>query len=151
MQLLSLSRPFNSCLSFRFLNWLHLNFTLWSGTSGQETKHWQIFCPLSRPWFSKQLILHLPMPPPGTHYSWRTTLNLHFAGFCTKMWYIVFVAVGSTRYMWWLYGMTVGMEIDVDQRVECQQVGPSDHFQCLSRKLIWIPSIFGAQDWNSLI
>ena len=71
--------------------------------------------------------------------------------FYTNMWYIVFVAVGSTRYMWWLYGMTVGMEIDVDQRVECQQVGPSDHFQCLSRKLIWIPSIFGPLYWNSLI
>ena len=93
------------------------------------------------------------------------------------------VYVGSTRYMGWLYGMTVGMiwksisqkhkiygiiiwydcwydmekymseaqdiwddymvwllvwKSSGDQNVECQQFGPSDHFHCSARKLIWI-------------
>ena len=59
--------------------------------------------------------------------------------------------VGSQRYMWWLHGMTVGMEIGADQKFECQQVGPSDHFHCIRSKLIWIPSIFDTCIWRKKI
>ena len=91
-----LSRPFNAYLSY----WIELkkkkHVFLWSGPSGQNTKSWQISSPLSRTWFSKEHLLHLPMPPSGIHYSWRTTFNLHFEEVLYK--YVIYCLCGCRKH-----------------------------------------------------
>ena len=68
---------------------------MWSGPIWKETWQWQISPPLSRPWFSKQFLPHLPLPP-WIHCSWRTTLNLHFVGVLYK--YVIYFFCGCRKH-----------------------------------------------------
>ena len=78
------------------MDWRKKHVFLWSGPSGQNTKSWQISSPLSRTWFSKEHLLHLPMPPSGIHYSWRTTFNLHFEEVLYK--YVIYCLCGCRKH-----------------------------------------------------